>query len=65
MKINNFIDSISNELFNKIRNSKSDAEARRILKASIVKNVCTHIYKPCKQEVFSHVDKCVKCLKIK
>ena len=32
MDINKFIDSISNELFNRIRNSKSDAEARRLLK---------------------------------
>lgn len=32
MDINKFIDSIENELFNRIRNSKSDAEARRLLK---------------------------------
>lgn len=32
MEINNFIDSIENEIFNRIRNSKSDAEARRLLK---------------------------------
>lgn len=32
MDINTFIDSIENELFNRIRNSKSDAEARRLLK---------------------------------
>ena len=32
MVINKFIDSITNKLFNKIRSSKSDAEARRLLK---------------------------------
>lgn len=33
--INAFIDSITNNLFNKIRSSKSDAEARRLLKEHI------------------------------
>lgn len=32
MDINNFIDSLTNVDFNRIRNSKSDAEARRLLK---------------------------------
>lgn len=32
MDTNKFIDSIENELFNRIRNSKSDAEASRLLK---------------------------------
>jgi glutamyl-tRNA reductase len=32
---NNFIDSLDNETINKIRNSKSDAEVRRILKTKI------------------------------
>ena len=47
--INKFIDSIENELFNRIRNSKSDAEARRLLKEQqalqllqpdVIKSVC-------------------------
>lgn len=32
---------------------------------AVIKSVCNHNYKPCKQGIFKHIDKCVKCNKIK
>lgn len=40
MVLYKFIDSIDNKTFNKLRNSLSDAECRRILKESVIaKNI--------------------------
>ncbi len=39
MEAREFIDSIENELFNRIRNSKSDAEARRLLKEQLAEQL--------------------------
>ena len=45
MNINDFINSIDNKIYNRIRQSKSDAECRRYLKEHLESITVTHCCK--------------------
>jgi ribosomal 50S subunit-associated protein YjgA (DUF615 family) len=51
MTYNDFIGSIDNKLYNKIRQSKSDAECRRYLKEHLQKQLHIHDVVDCKNDL--------------
>jgi len=43
MDVNDFINSIDNKLYNRLRGSMSDAECRRYLKEHAIKQLSIHV----------------------